>query len=132
MTRLRMTRLTLALSALALLAGCASFSPDGGFGRVEELAQERVGAKPQRMSGAAAMARLSQEVERLLAAPLSADDAVQIALINNRGLQARMAELGIVEAELVQAGRPRNPGFIFMAALPGAMSGNTSAASFST
>lgn len=113
MIRLRMTRLTLALSALALLAGCASFSPDGGFGRVEALAQERVGAKPQRMTGAADMARLSQEVERLLAAPLSADAAVQIALINNRGLQARMAELGIVEAELVQSLRPRNPGFSY-------------------
>ncbi|MGQ9686288.1 MAG: TolC family protein [Thiobacillaceae bacterium] len=113
MIRLRITRLTLALAALALLAGCASFSPDGGFGRVEELVQERLGAKPQRMTGTADMTRLSEEVERLLAAPLSADSAVQIALINNRGLQAHLAKLGIVEAELVQAGRPRNPGFSY-------------------
>ena len=39
--------------------------------------------------------------------------AVQVALLNNRGLQAVYAELGIAEADLVQAGRMRNPGFKF-------------------
>jgi hypothetical protein len=38
---------------------------------------------------------------------------VQLALLNNRGLQAAYAELGITEAELVQAGRLPNPGFSF-------------------
>jgi outer membrane protein TolC len=38
---------------------------------------------------------------------------VQVALLNNRGLQATYAELGIAEADLVQAGRLRNPGFSF-------------------
>ena len=52
-------------------------------------------------------------VKKLLAAPLTADAAVQIALINNRGLQATYAELGIAEADVVQAGRLRNPGFSF-------------------
>jgi outer membrane protein TolC len=52
-------------------------------------------------------------VTKLLAAPLSADAVVQIALLNNRGLQATYAELGIAEADVVQAGRLRNPGFSF-------------------
>jgi outer membrane protein TolC len=38
---------------------------------------------------------------------------VQVALLNNRGLQASFQELGIGEAELVQAGRLPNPGFSF-------------------
>jgi outer membrane protein TolC len=38
---------------------------------------------------------------------------VQIALLGNRGLQATYAELGIAEADWVQAGRPRTPGFSF-------------------
>jgi len=38
---------------------------------------------------------------------------VQVALLNNRGLQASFQELGINEAELVQAGRLPNPGFSF-------------------
>jgi outer membrane protein TolC len=48
-------------------------------------------------------------VKKTLATALSADAAVQIALLNNRGLQATYAELGIAEADLVQAGRLRNP-----------------------
>lgn len=113
MIALRIARFSLALAGLALLSGCASFSPDGGFGRVEELAQERLGTKPQRMVNEAYAGRLAEEVGHLLAAPLTADTAMQIALINNRGLQAHFAELGIAEADLVQAGRPRNPGFSY-------------------
>ena len=45
--------------------------------------------------------------------PLSVDDAVQVALFNNRGLQATFQELGIAEADLVQAGRLPNPGFAY-------------------
>jgi outer membrane protein TolC len=42
---------------------------------------------------------------------LSVEDAVQIALLNNRMLQGAFQELGISEAELVQAGRLQNPRF---------------------
>lgn len=103
----------LLLAGLALLSGCASFSPDGGFDRVQAIAQERLDAQPQRVASEAEADRVAAEVTRLLAAPLTADTAVRIALMNNRGLQAHFAELGIAEAELVQAGRPRNPGFTY-------------------
>ena len=36
-------RPVLLLAAVATLAGCASFSPDGGFSTVEEAAKERLG-----------------------------------------------------------------------------------------
>ena len=51
------------------------------------------------------------EVERLLKRPLTADSAVQIALLNNRGLQAAYNELGIAEAIRVQQSLPPNPQF---------------------
>ena len=38
-----MMKLTSAASAALLLAGCASFSPDGGAGKVSELTKERTG-----------------------------------------------------------------------------------------
>ena len=110
---LRAGLITTVLLGLALLGGCASFSPDGGFGKVESITQERMGVTPQRVKTEADAARVADEVKRLLAGPLSADTAVKIALLNNRGLQASYAELGIAEADLVQAGRMRNPGFIF-------------------
>jgi outer membrane protein TolC len=97
----------------ASLAGCASFSKDGGGTRVGELTQSRIGetAAWQRTDTERDSAqRVSRE---LLARPLSADGAVKLALLNNRGLQAAFAELGIAESDLVQAGRLRNPGFIF-------------------
>jgi outer membrane protein TolC len=53
------------------------------------------------------------QVDVLLRQPLTADTAVAIALLSNRGLQAKFAELGIAEADLVQAGRLKNPWFGF-------------------
>lgn len=44
---------------------------------------------------------------------MTPDSAVQVALANNKGLQAAFAELGVAEANLVQAGRLRNPGYSF-------------------
>ena len=48
----------------------------------------------------------------------SADHAVQIALLNNKGLQAAYNELGVSEARFVQASLPPNPG-ISLAGLRG-------------
>jgi outer membrane protein TolC len=93
-----------------LLAGCASFSPDGGRDAVRQLVHERGG----QAAIPAADARSSKtEVSALLAQPLTADSAVRIAMLNNPNLQASYAELGIAEADLVQAGRLANPIFSF-------------------
>ena len=93
----------------AFLGGCATFSADGGFGTVETAARERLGKEVRWIRSEQEGAAVDSEVSQLLAKPLSADDAVQIALMNNRGLQATYAELGIAEADLVQAGRLTNP-----------------------
>ena len=104
-----MMRLTVAASAVLVLAGCASYSPDGGMGRVSDLTKERTGQSvaPQRTDQNASAAKL--RVADLLKQPLSADTAVELALLNNRGLQANLQQLGIAEANLVQAGRLPNP-----------------------
>jgi outer membrane protein TolC len=107
------SRLLAALAMVALLAGCASFSPDGGFGAVTQTAGSRLAKDLQWVRSDADREALSRRVDDLLARPLTADDAVQLALLNNRGLQADFAELGIGEAELVLAGRLPNPGFSF-------------------
>lgn len=93
---------------LAMLAGCASFSPDGGVARVSTLSSERVGHGVERDSQ-----QTRARVDALLAEPLSVDAAVQVALLNNKRLQVALAELGIAEADLVQAGLLRNPKFSF-------------------
>ena len=99
--------------AIATLSGCASFSQDGGFSNVERTTRERTGKDIQWIRNSTDQNTADMRVAELLKKPLSVDDAVQIALLNNKGLQASYAELGIAEADLVQAGRLRNPTFSF-------------------
>lgn len=99
------------LSATLLLTGCASFSPDGGMSVTADLAarhlRKDVAAIRNDEDADAARAR----VRSLLKRPLTADTAVQIALLNNRGLQAAYNELGIADAQRVQQSLPPNPTF---------------------
>ncbi|MFC5479663.1 TolC family protein [Massilia suwonensis] len=100
---------TIAAVVLALaLSGCATFSKDGGLDAVSAMTAERIG-QDLRLPQAADTDPAGEELARLAHSPLSADDAVRIALLNNRGLRASLAALGVAEAELVQAGRMRNP-----------------------
>lgn len=98
---------------LGLLAGCSSFSPDGGFGAVAQAAKTHLGRDVDWIRNDDQREARDRRVAELLARPLSVDDAVQLALLNNRGLQAQFAELGITEADWVQAGRLPNPAFSF-------------------
>ena len=100
--------------ALIGLGGCATFSQDGGFSSVESIAKTRLNKEVQWIKSDADADSAQAMVKKLLANPLTADDAVQIALLNNRGLQATYAELGIAEADLVQAGRLSNPKFAYL------------------
>jgi outer membrane protein TolC len=113
MKNLRLVPLAAALSTV-LLTGCASLSADGGVGDVARLAQPRIGQAAELSKAApaddgASAARIRQILEK----PLTADTAMQLALLNNRGLKASLSELGVAEADFVQAGRMRNPGFSF-------------------
>ena len=103
----------LSATLVLLLTGCATFSPDGGFGTVETVAKDRLGKDAKWLKSDQDGDTVDSLVKQRLAKSLDVDDAVQIALLNNRGLQAIYAELGIAEADLVRAGRLQNPGFLF-------------------
>lgn len=101
------------LSAL-FLAGCASFSPDGGMTDVSNLTQSRIGQQVSFSKDPhSGTSNGDAMVRSLLAKPLTVDSAVRIALLNNASLKASFDELGVSEADFVQAGRMRNPGFSF-------------------
>ncbi|KWO40800.1 RND transporter [Burkholderia sp. MSMB1459WGS] len=106
-------RIGVAAVALAFLAGCTTFSKDGGFDAVSSAASERIGKDAVVVRTDADREAVDRRTKELLGKPLSIDDAVQVALLNNRGLQASYAELGLSEADLVQAGRLPNPRFAF-------------------
>ena len=112
-------RMLLLVPVAVALGGCASFSQDGGFNSVEQTTQERIGKELKWAKTDADRSAIDQRVAELLGKPLSVDDAVQIALLNNKGLQASFYELGISEADLVQAGRLPNPHFSMLRARDG-------------
>jgi outer membrane protein TolC len=97
-------------AALAL-GGCATFSKDGGFDTVTKETRTRLDKDVRWARTAQEQAKGDGQVAELLTHALSAEDAVQIALLNNRMLQAWFEELGISEADLVRSGRLPNPRF---------------------
>lgn len=101
------------LLAVSVLSGCATLSNDGGLSEVSKLTKERTGFSVAGERSERDVQSNSAEVTTLLSSPLTPDTAVQIAFLNNRGLRASLAELGVSEADFVQAGRMRNPGFSF-------------------
>jgi outer membrane protein TolC len=107
------SRFIAAVTVLVLLTGCTTFSKDGGFDTVSTTASQRLGKDAVLVRTDENRSAVVRRTQELLSKPLSMDDAVQIALLNNRGLQASYSELGIAEADLVQAGRLPNPGFTF-------------------
>ena len=101
------------LTAVAM-AGCAGFSPDGGLGPVQQAARDHLGGKTvTRPASEQDHAALDARVAELLRAPLDADAAVQVALLNHRGLRASLHDIGLADALRVQATNLPNPGFSF-------------------
>jgi outer membrane protein TolC len=105
--------LAFALSVM-VLGSCATFSRDRGFGTVEQVARERLHKDVKWPRDDGERDSIRSAVKELLVTPLSTDNAVQAALLNNPGVQATYAELGIAEADLVQAGRMTNPHFAYL------------------
>lgn len=113
MRPLVLTRMAATITVAAFLTGCATFSDDGGFDAVSSIAKQRLGKDVVMLKTDADRQAAAERTRSLLSQPLDMDSAVQVALLNNPGLQAAYAELGLSEADLVQASRLPNPGFTF-------------------
>jgi outer membrane protein, multidrug efflux system len=101
----------LSLIAVAItLAGCASLSPDGNVSDIAKLTDGKTAGISAQVA-AQSTTNTRDAVAKLLAQPVTAESAVRIALLNNPGLHASMATLGISDAERVQAGTLPNPHF---------------------
>lgn len=100
------SRLMLLPASLLLsgLAGCASAPADWGRADVGKMTAERGRAVPQ-------VADARAFTTQALSTPLTADTAVQLALINNPDVRREAARLGFAAAEVYDAGRLANPVF---------------------
>jgi cobalt-zinc-cadmium efflux system outer membrane protein len=86
-------------------------SPEKGHDQVAAIVAERTGHKTRWEKGPPDDAQIAQWVRDLTGQGLTRARAVEIALVNNPGLQATYEELGISQADMVQAGLLRNPAF---------------------
>ncbi|MGI8431084.1 MAG: lipoprotein, partial [Chthoniobacterales bacterium] len=93
----------------ALVTGCAT--PSASLDRVQDTVGARTGKRVHWNRGGPEDAQIEQGVQALLRRQLTAGSAVQIALLNNRELQARFEEIGIAQADVIQAGLITNPNF---------------------
>src|SRR5439155_24295492 len=107
------------LLGAGVLAGCAHVDPNPAFRELANTVHLRTGKRVQWNRGSAEDAQAEAAVSSLLSRSLTAESAVQIALLNNHTLQATYEELGIAQADLVEAGLLRNPIFTFERRFPG-------------
>ncbi len=93
----------------ALLSGCVGFSPDGGMAPVAGIAAERLGHDAVKLTDDAGAADAEARAGALLRRPLRVRDAVEVALLRNKDLQATFNDLGVSEADYVKASLPPEP-----------------------
>jgi len=104
------SRWILSVNALALgglVGGCATVDPGPDYDRAGQLIERSTGVSdahdPQEPGPAI------DELEGRLADGLALQEAVEIALLNNRQLQGAFLDIGIARADLVQSGLLSNP-----------------------
>ena len=113
---------SMSIAIATAFSGCANFSPDGGMSKVQELAADPLKQSVVRLRSDTDADEAEAKVRSLLKQELSADRTIEIALLNNRGLQAAFAELAAAEAQAVEFGLPPSPTFS-LSRIAGSISG---------
>ena len=89
-------RILIPVFCAVVLAGCASIDPSRERALVLDEVSERTGYAAETVTPPAGQ-------------PLAEDEAVAMAIANNRRLMAQLAEAGLARADWVTASRPTNP-----------------------
>jgi len=96
--------------------GCAKVDPRADFDRAAKMISARTGVDrvytPERSSAD------KEAVTALLANGLTVDEAVQVALLNNKRFQALVEDIGVARANVVQSGLLSNPSIGFSPRFP--------------
>jgi cobalt-zinc-cadmium efflux system outer membrane protein len=100
----RRARRAVAWSLLAVLTACTTAPKDAGYSEVQNRVSDRTSLTVRWNDP-----KVSTAVNELLTREMTVNDAAQIALLNNRHLQATFETLGIAQSDLVQAGLLKNP-----------------------
>jgi len=97
--------------SVMFISGCGVIPIRTELKDVQEMMDSRTGLRVHWNQGKTEDKEVAKAIQIALAEKLTANEAVQIALLNNSSLQATYEELGIAQADLVQAGLLSNPVF---------------------
>lgn len=111
-------RIVIAIVGAAVFSGCTTIDLKSGFSEVSSSVQERLGTPLFWNNGTELDRKAEDKLKAMLGQKLTAEQAIQIALLNNRELQGVYAELGVAQADLVQAGLLKNPIFDAVVTFP--------------
>lgn len=113
---MRVSKLPLILSFPLVLGACATATPGAytepkaGFFNISNQTSAAIGKRTAFAQTQAENVALKKQVHGMVhRKTISADTAVQIALLNNKGLQASYANVGLSAAEAWQQATPENP-----------------------
>lgn len=96
---------------ILLLGGCTTVSKEQAFEDINAEVKQRLGERVYWKQGGPEDQEVAQRIRELLAGELGSEQAIQVALLNNPMLQATFEDLGIAQANLVEAGLLNNPVF---------------------
>jgi cobalt-zinc-cadmium efflux system outer membrane protein len=105
-----------ACAVMLVIPACVTVDARPDFQRAGQLVRQHTAAAE--VYDPAAQDLVGERVAALAADGLTTDEAVQISLMNNRGIQAAFQEIGVSRAEVVQSGLMSNPSLGLSLRLP--------------
>tara|TARA_R110002110_G_C13470277_1_gene720504 strand:+ start:40088 stop:41473 length:1386 start_codon:yes stop_codon:yes gene_type:complete len=114
MSIIKFIRFFIVIFGITLVSACSTVTQEAGFSDVSALVKQRSEYNPVRQYSKTDFEKNQYHINVLLKEPLTADNAIRIALMNNANLQSKLQELNIKEADLVQATRLTNPSLSYL------------------
>ena len=108
----------LLIGVVLITTGCAQVPKEAGFNDVKGLVEQRVDYRIHWNQETEADREVESAIDELLKNELTPEAAVQIALLNNLNLQATYEDLGVTQADVVEAGLLENPVIFGQARFP--------------
>ncbi len=110
----RILQIAIGLGLVAFFSTMVFASPKRSLKNIDKIVRTQTGINTD-LSQEISEVDAQNEIKKILDDPLTVEEAVKIALLNNPSIKAAMAQLGISRADMVQAGLLHNPklsGFI--------------------
>ncbi|MFA9203374.1 MAG: TolC family protein [Flavobacteriales bacterium] len=91
------------------MLGCSALPADRGWSDVNQLVSTRDQRLVSQPNQQIATVKLAQQVEALLAQPITADTAIAVSMLRHPMIQLEYAKLGLAQADVLEASRLSNP-----------------------